>query len=210
MKRLFTLFFSTFMITGCAENTFGTFCNKFQLLEFPIISNSSEYGSNLYYYQLDMKSPFTEQEFSKYIKTSRWGEYQQVTDSLLHIYHYVPVGRVYYKSLVLLFINCGYMPLPEKYGDSDIGAYENLLCVYTKNGKRTDSIIFSGICCITNFDGKFAPDWKGNMPLTATEGSLSCNGDIVIRQYKDNNITPCCIDTFQIDTSSGKIVKINK
>ena len=43
-----------------------------------------------------------------------------MTDSLLHIYHYVPVGRVYYKSLVLLFINCGYMPLPEKYGDSDI------------------------------------------------------------------------------------------
>lgn len=38
------------------------------------------------------------------------------------------------------------MPLPEKYKDSDIGAYENLLLVYTADGKRIDAIVYSGFC----------------------------------------------------------------
>ena len=37
---------------------------------------------------------------SQFIKSSRWGQYQQPGDSLLHIYHYIPTGRAYFKSFI--------------------------------------------------------------------------------------------------------------
>jgi len=196
-------------IISCSNEEFDVFSSKFPQLSLPIASDkSSDFSDSFYYHiQFDKESSITEQEFVKYIKTSRWGEFQQPTDSLLHIYHYVPVGRLDYKSYVILFVNCGYMPLPNDYDGLDIGTYENLLCVYTRDGKRTDSIVFSGHGCISNQDGKFAPNWHADMPLTFEEGSFTDDGTIVIQHFKDNERTPYSIDTLQIDERSGKIIK---
>ena len=183
-------------IISCSNEEFDVFSSKFPQLSLPIASDKSSDFSDSFYYHilLDKESSITEQEFVKYIKTSRWGEFQQPTDSLLHIY-------------VILFVNCGYMPLPNDYDGLDIGTYENLLCVYTRDGKRTDSIVFSGHGCISNQDGKFAPNWHADMPLTFEEGSFTDDGTIVIQHFKDNERTPYSIDTLQIDERSGKIIK---
>lgn len=53
-----------------------------------------------------------------------------------------------------------------------------LIVSYTKDGKRIDSVIFSGHGCISNQDGKFAPNWHADMPLTLEEGTLTSNGEI--------------------------------
>lgn len=187
-------------VAGYAESQFDTFCNKFPLLSFPIVSDS------LYYFQLNQKTSITEEEFYNYIQTTRWNEFQKATDSLLHILHYVPIGRIEYQSYIVLFVNCNYMPQPEYYKDTDIGAYENLLCIYTKDGHRTDSIIFSSYCSISNKDGKFSLTWNSKMPVTADFGAFYSNGKIVITRYKNNESTPYRTDTFCIDINSGRIV----
>ncbi len=206
MKKYLTYLLCIVSTIGWAENSFDAFCSKFPLMELPIVSDSRIYGDNLYYFQLDKESSITEEEFEKFIKSSRWGQYQQPGDSLLHIYHYIPTGRAYFKSFILLFVNCGYMPLPKTYRDSDIGAYENLLLVYTADGKRIDTIVYSGFCCVSNSDGRFAADWQPDMPMTETQATCSGDGKIVIERYRNNESAPYQIDNYRIDSISGKII----
>lgn len=104
MKKYLTYLLCIVSTIGWAENSFDAFCSKFPLMELPIVSDSRIYGDNLYYFQLDKESSITEEEFEKFVKTSRWGQYQQPGDSLLHIYHYIPAGRAYFKSFILLFV----------------------------------------------------------------------------------------------------------
>ncbi len=203
MKRYLTYLLCIVSTIGWAENSFDAFCSKFPLMELPIVSDSRIYGDNLYYFQLDKESSITEEEFERFVKTSRWGQYQQPGDSSLHIYHYIPAGRAYFQSFILLFVNCGYMPLPEKYKDSDIGAYENLLLVYTADGKRIDAIVYSGFCCVSNSDGRFAAEWQPDMPVTVTQATCSREGKIVIERYRNNESAPYQIDNYRIDSISG-------
>ncbi len=209
MKKVIAILLCTISTVSCAGTPFEVFCDKFPQLSLPIYANFSEppETKELYYFQLDKVSPITEDEFWKYIKTSRWGEFQRPSDSLLYIYHYVPAGRINYGQYIVLFINCGYMPEPKKYEDSDIGAYENMLCIYTQDGCRTDSIIFSRATCVSNLNGKFAMEWKGDMPATFDKGTMSANGEIVISRYMDNELKPYCVDTMYIDHNSGKIMR---
>ncbi len=100
MRKYLTYLLCIVSTIGWAENSFDAFCSKFPLMELPIVSDSRIYGDNLYYFQLDKESSITEEEFEKFIKTSRWGQYQQPGDSLLHIYHYIPTGRAYFKSFI--------------------------------------------------------------------------------------------------------------
>ena len=207
MKKVIALLLCTISTISCAGTSFEVFCSKFPQLSLPIYANVSESleTKELYYFQLDKVSSITEDEYRKYIQTSRWGEFQRPSDSLLHIYHYVPAGRINYGQYIVLFINCGYMPQPKVYENSDIGAYENMLCVYTKDGIRTDSIIFSRATCVSNIGGKFATEWKGNMPATYDKATMSANGEIVISRYRDNELKPYCVDTMYIDANSGRI-----
>ena len=99
------------------------------------------------------------------------------------------------------------MPEPKKYEDSDIGAYENLLCVYTQDGQRMDSIIISKATCVSNKNGKFAAKWDASMPMIFDKATISAEGEIIIQRFKDNEQKPYCIDTLQIDEQTGKIVK---
>lgn len=185
------------------------FCGRFPQLALPIYANVSAYleTKELYYFQLDKASFITEEEFLKYIMTSRWGEYQRPSDSLFHVYHYVPAGRFDFGQYRVLIVNCGYMPEPKKYEDSDIGAYENLLCVYTQDGQRMDSIIISKATCVSNKNGKFAAKWDASMPMIFDKATISADGEIIIQRFKDNEQKPYCIDTLQIDEQTGKIVK---
>jgi hypothetical protein len=190
----------------CAQAPFKVFCNKFPLVQFPLYANVPNIETKeLYYFQLHKNSPITEEEFQKYIRTSRWGEYQRPSDSLLHIYHYMPAGRFMFGTYIVLIINCGYMPQPKEYEDSDIGAYENLLCIYTQDGERTDSIIFSKVTCVTNEDGRFASSWTEDMPMMYDMSALSADGEIIIKRFKDNAHVPYRVDTMYIDSRSGKI-----
>ena len=97
------------------------------------------------------------------------------------------------------------MPEPKEFEDSDIGAYENLLCIYTQDGERTDSIIFSKATCVTNEDGRFASGWTENMPMMYDMSALSADGEIIIQRFKDNEPAPYRVDTMLIDTHTGKI-----
>lgn len=209
MKKVIALFLCSTFSFCFAQTSFEVFYDKFPLLTLPVCANFSESieTSELYYFQLDNVSSITEDEFRKYIMTSRWGEFQNPSDSTLYIYHYVPAGRINYGQYIVLFINCGYMPIPQKYRDSDIGAYENLLCIYTQDGFRTDSIIFSKATCVSNIDGKFAREWRENMPMTFDKATMYVNGEIIIQRFKDNEQNPYAIDTLQIDKHSGKVVK---
>lgn len=99
MKKYLTYLLCIVSTIGWAENSFDAFCSKFPLMELPIVSDSRIYGDNLYYFQLDKESSITEEEFERFVKTSRWGQYQQSGDSLLHIYHYIPAGRAYFPIL---------------------------------------------------------------------------------------------------------------
>jgi hypothetical protein len=208
-KNIIIILLLLLSVSAYTETTFDTFCGKFLQLSLPLYANISEATDTkeLYYFQLGKESPITEEEFNKYIKTSRWGEFQQPTDSLLHIYHYVPAGRFDYGQYIVLIVNCGYMPEPMKYEDSDIGAYENMLCVYTQDGLRIDSVILSKSTCVSNKDGKFAAEWKASMPMMHDKAAISANGEIIIKHFKDNELTPYGIDTLQIEEHSGKIIK---
>ena len=204
MKKVIALLLCTISTISCAGTSFEVFCSKFPQLSLPIVSDPYE-RDNFFYFQLDRETTITEVEFANYIQTTRWSEFQKPTDSLSHIYHYVPIGRVNFGQYIVLFINCGYMPEPKKYEDSDIGAYENMLCVYTKDGIRTDSIIFSGSTNVSYIDGKFAKEWKTDMPLVDTKATMSADGEIVISRYRDNELKPYCVDTMYIDANSGRI-----
>lgn len=194
------------MLCACSKTSFDVFCDKFPLLSYPIISDPFERG-NFFYFQLDRETTITETEFTNYIQNGRWNEFQKPTDSLLHIYHYVPAGRFDFGQYRVLIVNCGYMPEPKKYEDSDIGAYENLLCVYTQDGQRMDSIIISKATCVSNKNGKFAAKWDVSMPMIFDKATISADGEIIIQRFKDNEQKPYCIDTLQIDEQTGKIVK---
>ena len=209
MKKILVLLFFQLSLCACTETPFDVFCSKFPHLTLPVYANFSEplETKELYYFQLDKASSITEEEFSKYIVTSRWGEFQRPSDSLLHIYHYVPAGRFDFGQYRVLIINCGYMPEPKEYEDSDIGAYENLLCVYAQNGLRIDSVIISKATCVSNKDGKFAAKWEASMPIIEDMATISADGEIIIQRFKDNEPKPYCIDTLQIDEQTGKIVK---
>lgn len=204
MKKVLILLSLQLSLCACSETSFDVFCDKFPLLSYPIVSDPYE-RDNFFYFQLDRETTITEVEFANYIQTTRWSEFQKPTDSLSHIYHYVPIGRVNFGQYIVLFINCGYMPEPKKYEDSDIGAYENMLCVYTKDGIRTGSIIFSGSTNVSNIGGKFATEWKTDMPLVDTKSTISTNGEIVVSRYRDNELKPYCVDTMYIDANSGRI-----
>ena len=205
MKKVIALLLCAFSAFSCAKTPFEVFCDKFPLLSYPIISKNSVERNNFFYFQLDRETTITEIEIGDYIQTTRWNEFQKPTDSVSHIYHYVPIGRVKFGQYIVLFINCGYMPEPKKYEDSDIGAFENMLCVYTKNGIRTASIIFSGVASVSHIDGKFAKEWKVDMPLIYEEATMSADGEIVISKYLDNELY--CIDTMYIDANAGKIIQ---
>ena len=208
MKKFFLLLFLPLSLCACSETPFDVFCDKFPLLSYPIISNPYERSNNFFYFQLDRETTITEVEFVNYIQTRRWNEFQKPTDSLLHIYHYVPAGRINYGKYIVLFINCGYMPQPDKYSDSDIGAYENLMCIYTKDGKRIDNLIISGSTCLSDDkNGEFSKTWELQMPLIDTKSTISSDGEIIIQRFKDNEKKPYCVDTMYIDASSGRIMK---
>jgi len=206
MKKVLILLSLQLSLCACSETSFDVFCDKFPLLSYPIISDPYERG-NFFYFQLDRETTITEIEFANYIQTTRWNEFQKPTDSLLHIYHYVPAGRFDFGQYRVLIVNCGYMPEPKKYEDSDIGAYENLLCVYTQDGQRMDSIIISKATCVSNKNGKFAAKWDASMPMIFDKATISADGEIIIQRFKDNEQKPYCIDTLQIDEQTGKIVK---
>lgn len=206
MKMFLILLSLQLSLCACSETSFDVFCDKFPLLSYPIISDPFERG-NFFYFQLDRETTITEIEFANYIQTTRWNEFQKPTDSLLHIYHYVPAGRFDFGQYRVLIVNCGYMPEPKKYEDSDIGAYENLLCVYTQDGQRMDSIIISKATCVSNKNGKFAAKWDASMPMIFYKATISADGEIIIQRFKDNEQKPYCIDTLQIDEQTGKIVK---
>ncbi|MBQ6790690.1 MAG: hypothetical protein IJP76_04515 [Paludibacteraceae bacterium] len=211
MKKLMTaLLFGIISFVSCAQTPFDAFCDKFPLLSYPIISDPYEH-SNFFYFQLDSETTITEIEFANYIRTTRWNEFQKPTDSLLHIYHYVPAGKINYGQYVVLFINCGYMPQPEKYNNGDIGAYENLMCIYKKDGKRIDYLIVSGSTCLSDDKNrKFSKTWENQMPLIDTRSTISANGKIIISMYKDNELIPYLVDTMYIDDYSGKILHRKK
>jgi hypothetical protein len=98
------------------------------------------------------------------------------------------------------------MPQPDKYSDSDIGAYENLMCIYTKDGKRIDNLIVSGSTCLSeDKNGGFSKTWELPMPLIDMKSTISSDGKIIIQRFKDNNLEPYSVDTFQIDEQSGYI-----
>ncbi len=205
MKKVIALLLCTISTISCAGTSFEVFCSKFPQLSLPIVSDPYE-RDNFFYFQLDRETTITEVEFANYIQTTRWSEFQKPTDSLLHIYHYVPAGRINYGKYIVLFINCGYMPQPEKYSDSDIGAYENLMCIYTKDGKRIDNLIVSGSTCLSeDKNGGFSKTWELQMPLIDTRFTISANGEIVISRYRDNELKPYCVDTMYIDANSGRI-----
>ena len=205
MKKFLILLSLQLSLCACSETSFDVFCDKFPLLSYPIISDPYEQG-NFFYFQLDKETTITEIEFANYIQTTRWNEFQKPTDSLLHIYHYVPAGRINYGKYIVLFINCGYMPQPDKYSDSDIGAYENLMCIYTKDGKRIDNLIVSGSTCLSeDKNGGFSKTWELPMPLIDMKSTISSDGKIIIQRFKDNNLAPYSVDTFQIDEQSGYI-----
>lgn len=206
MKMFLILLSLQLSLCACSETSFDVFCDKFPILSYPIISDPFERG-NFFYFQLDRETTITEIEFANYIQTTRWNEFQKPTDSLLHIYHYVPAGRFDFGQYRVLIVNCGYMPEPKKYEDSDIGAYENLLCVYTQDGQRMDSIIISKATCVSNKNGKFAAKWDASMPMIFDKATISADGEIIIQRFKDNEQKPYCIDTLQIDEQTGKIVK---
>lgn len=206
MKMFLILLSLQLSLCACSETSFDVFCDKFPILSYPIISDPFERG-NFFYFQLDRETTITEIEFANYIQTTRWNEFQKPTDSLLHIYHYVPAGRFDFGQYRVLIVNCGYMPEPKKYEDSDIGAYENLLCVYTQDGQRMDSIIISKATCVSNKNGKFAAKWDASMPMIFDKATISAEGEIIIQRFKDNEQKPYCIDTLQIDEQTGKIVK---
>lgn len=209
MKMFLILLSLQLSLCACSETSFDVFCGRFPQLALPIYANVSAHleTKELYYFQLDKASSITEEEFLKYIMTSRWGEYQRPSDSLFHVYHYVPAGRFDFGQYRVLIVNCGYMPEPKKYEDSDIGAYENLLCVYTQDGQRMDSIIISKATCVSNKNGKFAAKWDASMPMIFDKATISADGEIIIQRFKDNEQKPYCIDTLQIDEQTGKIVK---
>ena len=200
MKKFLILLSLQLSLCACSETSFDVFCDKFPLLSYPIISDPYEQG-NFFYFQLDKETTITEIEFANYIQTTRWNEFQKPTDSLLHIYHYVPAGRINYGKYIVLFINCGYMPQPDKYG-----AYENLMCIYTKDGKRIDNLIVSGSTCLSeDKNGGFSKTWELPMPLIDMKSTISSDGKIIIQRFKDNNLEPYSVDTFQIDEQSGYI-----
>ena len=77
MKKYLTYLLCAVTTIVYADNNFDAFCSKFPLMELPIVSDSRIYGDNLYYFQLDKESSITEEEFERFVKTSRWGQYQQ-------------------------------------------------------------------------------------------------------------------------------------
>ena len=193
---------------GSIAHEFDTFCNKFPELSYPIISeqNNMDRENNLYYFQLDKVSSITEDEFLDYIRTSRWSEFQNPLDSSLYLYHYVPAGKLYYKSFLVLIVNCGYMPQPEEYQYSDIGAYENLLIVFSRDGCRIDTLVFSSQSSVSNVDGKFSRTWNAHMPLIYKHGTFLSNGKIVITTFEEDEQTPHVVENFHIDSISGRII----
>lgn len=75
---------------------------------------------------------------------------------------------------------------------------------YTKDGKRIDSVIFSGHGCISNQDGKFAPNWHADMPLTLEEGTLTSNGEITSNISKTMSRNHIVLTHFRLMNIQGK------
>jgi hypothetical protein len=207
MKRITTLIFFLSSILVYSQSTFDVFCSKFLELPFPIIANNAEWN-NLWYFQLDKETSITKEDFQKFIQTNRWSEFSTPADSS-YIYHYVPVGRIKYSAYTILFVNCGYMPQPKIYGDSDIGAYENMMYIYTQDGILIDSILFSGATSITNINGHFARKWDAKMPTWCRFATFSSDGTIALKTFYDNHLIPESIDSLFINPQTGQIQNID-
>lgn len=189
-----------------SQNAFEVFCAKFPELSFPIIANNIELNE-LWYFQLTKESAVTQEEFRKFIQTDRWCEFSTPPDST-YVYHYVPAGRINYGAYIVLFVNCGYMPQPKIFGDSDIGAFENMMYVYTQEGSRIDSIVFSGATSITNINGNFANKWDAMMPTWCRFATFSSDGTIALKTFYDGHLTPDNTDSLYINPDTGYIQNV--